>query len=187
MADTRRRADHPREPRRRQTRRTEGKGGRYMRIHDVLPTLPRAIALAVALTTIVALGGPPLVTADGDARGRRCGESTLRGDYAFSIDGQILAGPRAGLLRGVAMTHFDGEGGLSQVDFTTINGVPTGTDWRPGTGSYEVDEDCTGRAQISFADGSPTLRLRLVVADRGDQVRTIVEGNATGSIGTRVR
>jgi len=26
-----------------------------------------------------------------------------------------------------------------------------------------------------------------VVADRGDQVRTIVEGNATGSFGTRVR
>jgi len=111
----------------------------------------------------------------------------LRGDYGFSIDGQILAGPKAGLLRGVAMTHFDGDGGLSQVDFTTINGVPIGTDWRPGTGSYEVNADCTGKAQINFTDGSPALHLRLVVADRGDQVRTIVEGNATGSVGTRVR
>jgi hypothetical protein len=81
----------------------------------------------------------------------------------------------------------NGDGGLSQVDFTTINGIPTGADWMPGTGTYEVNADCTGKAQISFTDGSPTLRLRLVVADRGDQVRTIVEGNATGSFGVRVR
>jgi len=160
-----------------------------MRIKDALPLLPRAVALTIAagLATTLALSAPRPVAADGDGRGRGCSESTLRGDYGFSIDGQILAGPKAGLLRGVAMTHFDGEGGLSQVDFTTINGVPTGTDWRPGTGSYEINADCTGKAQISFADGSPTLHLRLVVADRGDQVRTIVEGNATGSFGTRVR
>jgi hypothetical protein len=81
----------------------------------------------------------------------------------------------------------NGDGGLSQVDFTTINGVPTGKDWRAGTGSYEINADCTGKAQITPADGSPTLRLRLVVADRGDLVKTIVEGNATGSSGTRVR
>ena len=146
-----------------------------------------ALTLAAGLATTLALSAPRPVAADNDGRGRGCSESTLRGDYAFSIDGQILAGPRAGLLRGIAMTHFDGEGGLSQVDFTTINGVPTGTDWRAGTGSYEINADCTGKAQITPADGSPTLRLRLVVADRGDLVKTIVEGNATGSSGTRVR
>jgi len=157
-----------------------------MQIKD---TLPRAIALTIAagLATTLAVSAPRPVAADNDGRGRGCSESTLRGDYGFSIDGQILAGPKAGLLRGVAMTHFDGDGGLSQVDFTTINGVPIGTDWRPGTGSYEINADCTGKAQINFTDGSPALHLRLVVADRGDQVRTIVEGNATGSFGTRVR
>jgi hypothetical protein len=160
-----------------------------MRFGDVVPFLPRAIAvtMAMGLATTLALSAPRRVTADNDGRGRGCSESTLRGDYGFSIDGQILAGPRTGVLRGLAMTHFDGEGGLSQVDFATINGVPTGTDWRPGTGTYEVNADCTGKAQISFTDGSPTLRLRLVVADHGDQIRTIVEGNATGSFGTRVR
>jgi hypothetical protein len=160
-----------------------------MRFSDVVPFFPRAIALttAMGLAAALTLGAPGRATADNDGRGRGCSESTLRGDYAFSIDGQILAGPKAGLLRGVAMTHFDGDGGLSQVDFTTINGVPIGTDWRPGTGSYEINADCTGKAQISFTDGSPTLKLRLVVADRGDQVRTIVEGNATGSLGVRVR
>ena len=160
-----------------------------MRIKNALPFLPRALALAVAagLVTTIALSAPRRVAADSDGRGRGCSESTLRGDYAFDISGQILAGPKAGLLRGVAMTHFDGDGGLNQVDFTTINGIPVGADWRPGTGTYEINADCTGKAQINFTDGSPALRLRLVVADRGDEVRTIVEGNATGSFGKRVR
>ena len=115
-----------------------------------------------------------------------CSVRTLRGSYGFSIDGQILAGPRAGLLRGVAMTEFDGRGNLRQVDFTTINGVPTGTDWRPATGSYKVNADCTGTAEIVQGDGSPTLKLRLVVVRDGKEVRTVVEGNATGSVGIRV-
>jgi hypothetical protein len=160
-----------------------------MRFGDVVPFLPRAIAVTMAtgLAATLALSTPRPVTADNDGRGHGCSESTLRGDYGVSVDGQILAGPRPGVVRAVAMTHFDGEGGLGQVDFVTINGVPTGTDWRPGTGSYEINADCTGTARINFTDGSPTLRLRLVVADRGDLFRTIVEGNAVGSIGTRVR
>jgi hypothetical protein len=84
------------------------------------------------------------------------------------------------------MTQFDGRGNLQQVDFTTINGVPTGTDWRPATGFYRVNADCTGTAEIVPGDGSPTLKLRLVVVRNGKEVRTVVEGNATGSIGVRV-
>jgi hypothetical protein len=116
-----------------------------------------------------------------------CSNRTLRGDYGFSIDGTILAGtPNAFLLRGVAMTRFDGRGNLSQVDFTTRNGAPVAPDWRPAIGSYDINADCTGTAQIIPADGSPTLNLRLVVVDRGREVRTIVVGNATGSVGIRV-
>jgi hypothetical protein len=118
---------------------------------------------------------------DGD-----CSLRTLRGSYGFSVDGQILAGPRTGLLRAVAMTQFDGRGNLTQVDFATINGVPIGNDWRPATGSYRMNADCTGTAEIIPADGSPTLKLRLVVVRNGKEVRAVVEGNATGSIGVRV-
>lgn len=115
-----------------------------------------------------------------------CSNHTLRGDYGFVIDGTIFAGPTSFLLRGVAMTHFDGHGGLTQVDFTTRNGAPASPDWRPATGTYEVNEDCTGRAEIVPATG-PALELRLVVFDGGRQVATVVVGNSTGSLGTRVR
>ena len=119
-------------------------------------------------------GGPP------------CSERTLHGDYGFAIGGTIFAGPTSLLLRGVAMTHFDGRGGLTQVDFTTLNGAAVSPDWRPGTGTYQVNEDCTGRAEIVPATG-PALQLRLVVFDGGRQVATVVIGNSTGSLGTKVR
>ena len=115
-----------------------------------------------------------------------CSNRTLRGSYAFNVDGTILAGPNRLLLRGLAMTRFDGRGNLSQVDFTTINGVPAGTDWRAGEGAYELNPDCTGTMEIIQSDGSPTLRLRFVVADRGRTIYNIVEGNATGATGTKV-
>jgi hypothetical protein len=141
-----------------------------------------------------AVGSGSLVRAQSDngsgaarAAWRNCSNRTLRGDYGFSIDGTILAGtPNAFLLRGLAMTHFDGHGNLNQIDFTTRNGTPFTPDWRTAVGSYEINSDCTGTAQIIPTDGSPTLNLRLVVVDRGREVRTVVVGNASGSVGIRV-
>ena len=116
-----------------------------------------------------------------------CSNQTLRGDYAFTIDGTIFAGPTPLLLRGLAMTRFDGEGGLTQVDFATLNGVPAWPDWRPLTGTYEINSDCTGRGELVAPAPAPALQLRFVVFDGGRQVATIVEGNATGSLGVKVK
>lgn len=155
------------------------------------------VAMTVGFAVILTLSGPRRASAD-EPRGEaevadadavsnaECSDHTLRGDYAFAIDGTIFAAPGPILLRGVAMTHFDGHGNLSQVDFVTLNGVAGGPDWRPATGTYEINPDCTGKAQILPA-GAPPLNLRLVVGDRGRQVFTVVIGNATGSTGTRVR
>jgi hypothetical protein len=130
--------------------------------------------------------GPHAVAQSRESRRDSCSNRTLRGSYAFAIDGTIIAGPNRLLLRGLAMTEFDGQGNLTQVDFTTINGAPAGANWRPSVGSYDVDSDCTGTMQIIPGDGSPTLNLKLVVADHGRTVRNIVIGNATGAIGTKV-
>ena len=115
-----------------------------------------------------------------------CSNHTLRGSYALNIDGTIIAGPNRLLLRGVAIRQFDGRGNMSQVDFTTINGAPAGTEWRSGSGTYELNSDCTGTMEIIQSDGSPTLRLRLVVGDHGRTTYDISEGNSTGATGTKV-
>jgi hypothetical protein len=146
------------------------------------------VVMALGLTMALALSVPRGVTANGgDEHRRGCSNATLRGDYGFTVEGQILAGPFPGLLRVVGLAHYDGDGEMSQVDFGTINGVPTGSDWRPGTGTYDINPDCTGTGQLNFTDGSPSLQLRLVVVDSGREIRSIVEGNATGSIHIKVR
>jgi hypothetical protein len=147
--------------------------------------IPVVMALGLALT--FALSTSRDVTANGGAHRRGCSNDTLQGDYGFTVEGQILAGPRQGLVRVIGMSHYDGDGEFTQVDFGTINGIPNGTDWRPGTGTYDINPDCTGTAQINFTDGSPSLHLRIVVVDDGHEVRSIVEGNATGSVGIKVR
>ena len=147
---------------------------------------PRAM-LAVAMTGLLMGGralliGPHAVAQSQEFRLDGCSNRTLRGSYAFAIDGTIIAGPNRLLLRGLAMTEFDGRGNLTQVDFTTINGAAAGTSWRTAVGSYDVDSDCTGTMQIIPGDGSPTLNLKLVVADHGRTVHNIVLGNATGAV-----
>jgi hypothetical protein len=46
-----------------------------------------------------------------------CSNQTLQGDYAFRVSGEVFT--PAGVVNrdGVAMTHFNGQGGLSQVDW----------------------------------------------------------------------
>jgi hypothetical protein len=157
----------------------------------------RTLAVAMRAALVLALGAFPATSGAHDQEGRaaagedsggglECSDRTLRGDYGFRVDGTILTGPAPVLLRAVAMTHFDGHGNLTQVDFATMNGVPSSPNWRPATGTYAVNADCTGSAVIVPAFG-PTINLRLVVFDGGDQVATVVIGNATGSVGTRVR
>jgi hypothetical protein len=150
--------------------------------------ISKLAAIAAGLALALATSGTPILSAN-DEGPPPCSNRTLRGDYGFAIGGTILPPSPAPalLLGGLAMTRFDGRGNLRQVDFVTVNGVPSGSDWRPATGTYEVNPDCTGTAEIHFTDGQPPLNLRMVVVDGGRQVMNIVEGNATGATGIRVR
>ena len=130
-----------------------------------------------------------LVLSAGSARaeGPACSEATLRGDYGFTVTGQILGGPTAGPVTGVAMTSFEGNGNLTQVDHIVHNGSLPAVDWRPGTGTYSLNPDCTGTMEIDFTDGSPSLHLSIVVVRLGREIRTVVSnpGTALTSIGIK--
>ena len=121
------------------------------------------------------------------AQAGRCGSSTIRGTYAFTIHGTILVpnGPSL-LLDGVAKTTYDGSGNLTQVDAVATNGVMA-PGWRPGTGTYFVSADCTG-FQTIVIPGMPDLHLRIIVAQSGNTIHQVVvdPGIATTAEGERV-
>ena len=120
----------------------------------------------LALTfALVAVPTPTYAQRNEESSERGCSDALLSGDYAFTIGGQILAIPASATppatgvafaQAGVSMMHFDGMGHFTQVDFTVINGAPSPgatneNGFRNGEmGTYTVNPDCTGSAEIDF-------------------------------------
>ena len=124
-----------------------------------------------------------------------CSNATLQGDYASSIQGEILGivtgtppnetlHPFAtpSLINAVAMAHFDGAGHATMVDFGILNGtaLPGQTDPTTGfrineTGTYTVFPDCTGMGEIDFPPrpGGAIIKVRFVLARQGREVHEV--------------
>jgi hypothetical protein len=124
---------------------------------------------------------------------RGCSDATLYGEYAFTVSGQIFLPSGASILRqGVALTHFDGAGHLTQVDevlsspnATVVPGAPvdpvTGFHDQE-TGTYSVYGDCTGTFTVQFPPNVSStgtvpgakLTARFVLGNHGRDIDTIV-------------
>jgi hypothetical protein len=136
-------------------------------------TLPAAMAL-------LALAGAAWAQDNG------CQNLTLRGDYAFTVSGQILNADGTTTTRnGVALTHFNGDGTLTQVDYVTTltpgHTPPGGIDTAPvfrtsETGTYTVNSDCTGSAEIDFPPhpGGAVIKLTFVLGNHAQTIHTVV-------------
>jgi hypothetical protein len=158
---------------------------------------------AVAAVALLLLGGQCLRAQTQDNDG--CSNATLHGDYAFRISGEIFVPnisttpptPTTVVMAyrdGVAMTHFDGQGNLSQEDFLMGNGLPPSQQVPPPdpkyvdpvngfstgeTGTYEVHPDCTGSATIKFPpplgmESGNVITLMFVIANGGRTLHTVV-------------
>jgi hypothetical protein len=117
-----------------------------------------------------------------------CSNSTIQGTYASTIHGTIFLPDGSTLLvDGIAKATFDGNGNFSQLDAVAINGhMPPG--WRPGTGTYSVNPNCTG-TQTIMIEGMPDLHLQFIVSQAGNKMRSVVTnpGVATTAEGERLR
>jgi hypothetical protein len=151
---------------------------------------PRIRRIWLAALTATLLLPSALVAQSGDNDG--CKNGTLSGDYSFRVSGAILppvsqGAPPVQIQRdGVAMTHFDGKGKLTQVDFVMSNGVPLPGPADPLTGFhigesgwYKVNPDCTGMAEIDFptppgGTSGAVIDLMFVLGNRGRSIHTIV-------------
>jgi hypothetical protein len=121
------------------------------------------------------------------AHASTCSNFTIRGSYAFTIHGTIfLPNGSTLLIVGIGKATFDGEGKLTQVDAVADNGMVT-PGWRPGTGTYSVNPDCTG-TQTIVVPGMPDLHLQFIVAQSGNTIHFVVTdpGLATAGESERV-
>ena len=123
------------------------------------------------------------------AKSDSCGNATLKGDYGFAISGfQPNSDGTTSPLKGVGITHFDGAGNLTQRDFVVDAGVPNPADGDPQTGfhfstgetgTYTVNADCTGSAEIDLNVPVPSgstgvIKLMLVVTNGGRAMHSVV-------------
>jgi hypothetical protein len=143
------------------------------------------IALMVLGLSLVAI--PSLKAQANDNDG--CSDATLKGDYAFTISGQILhTDGTIDNRAGIAMRNFDGQGHISFIDFVaslTPGRIPPGginlnPAFRTGlTGSYHVNADCTGTAEEDFppppgVSSGQVIKLMFVLGDHGREIHEVV-------------
>jgi hypothetical protein len=121
----------------------------------------------VLVLLAVMLAGSSAVTAH-----PACTDSTIKGDYAFTIHGQILTPNGPLLVAGIAKTTFDGDGNLTQVDAVAVNGSIAEV-WRHGTGTYTLNPDCSGTMTL-INDGQAPLHLAILVSQSGNIIHTVV-------------
>jgi hypothetical protein len=153
---------------------------RILMVVTLMVVIPMTIVCVVLTlgTSAVAQSG-----AGGPGSGG-CSNRTLFGNYGSQIEGTIL-GPNLPL-RGLFMAHYDGEGNLTLVDHIVINGVPPlpAEEWRPGSGTYAVNPDCTGSAVINTAN--PPIPLHFVVVNHGREIHEVVDADAITVVAHRV-
>jgi len=142
---------------------------------------------AMAAFVLFAFG--TLSYADSQDEHPACNNRLIAGHYGFTLEGTKLVGPGpTGSQVGVAMTRFDGEGNLSQIDTVSIGGT-TVADFThtPANGKYTVNADCTGTFTLDFTDGRPTVTVNFVVVENGAEIDAVVTsaGGRQGILATR--
>jgi hypothetical protein len=135
--------------------------------------------ILMVATLCPALSGMAWAAVDTDS----CSSATLTGDYAFTTTGQArnsdgTIGPLSWV---IGMIKFDGAGNLTQVDFPANGTVTLGlTDFRTGqTGTYTVNPDCTGKAEIDLnihvpQGSSGVIHLMFALSNHGRAIRAVV-------------
>ena len=110
---------------------------------------------------------------------RGCSEATLRGSYGIQIQGTrpAPAPAPAGTIEtviGVIVRHYDGTGGFTQVNNEKGSVSGLGPVDRAGSGTYQVNEDCSGSHELQIPGVPFPVTDRFVIVDHGREVRHFV-------------
>jgi hypothetical protein len=133
------------------------------------------IAKTFAIAAVAALALAVAPTANAEDKG--CSEASLKGTFAYTSTGFIVAAPVPALVgpyAEVGTQSFDGKGDVSFTFNASQNGnVGTGTGVVTATGTYTVNEDCTG----TFTESSNgfTSHFYFVIDDHWNGLQAICQ------------
>jgi hypothetical protein len=132
---------------------------------------PSTIAKTLTMATITALVLGIGAKAKADNKG--CSEASIKGAFAYTSTGFIVAAPIPALVgpqAEVGTQYFDGKGGITFTFNSSQNGAIG-----PGTarGTYTVEEDCTG----TFTEATPmfTAHYSFVIDKSEDHLQAICQ------------
>jgi hypothetical protein len=136
-----------------------------------------AKTFAIAAITVLALGVAP--TAKADNKG--CSNATLTGTFAFTSSGVITSPPaRSGPFAEVGTQTFDGAGNTTATAMAANGTIIPLTI----TGTYTVNQDCTGTMSLFVIPFNATVPVYFVIADNGNEFHGIE--TAAGYVITRI-
>jgi hypothetical protein len=125
-----------------------------------------AKTFTIAAVTALALG--VVSTAKADDKG--CSNLSLKGTFAYTVTGFIVAAPApVGPYAEAGTQTFDGKGGTTTSGMASANGniMPTSS-----TGTYTVNPDCTGTFILPIAPGI-SAHYFFALADSGAELQAV--------------
>src|ERR1022692_4048582 len=142
--------------------------------------IKQSIRLFVISGSLMMMSGM-VNSAWGQTKSGACMDSNLRGDYAFIVEGLVFPAPGVEVsVRGVHMTYFDGQGGITQHDHIVVGGQAPALDWTPVVGSYHLNSDCTGTIRLDVPSTGDFVNLRFVLSGQGSRIYAVVTAPFSG-------
>lgn len=136
------------------------------------------------LCLVLAIGASALAQSGvrGDGRSQ-CSNRTLFGAFGAQIEGRVYIpnDPNPPIkvdLRTISLGSYDGAGNITFSDHVVEDGNPPQQDWRPGTGSYSVNPDCTGTFSVFTGPNSPPIVVYFAIVKHGTEIHGVVNGSA---------
>jgi hypothetical protein len=147
-----------------------------------------ALLVSAGLLLLVAgTHGSGTATSSEGGVGFPCTDATIRGTWGIQMQGTAPVPPPLGggiqNVVGVVTRTYDGMGNFTQID--NIHGSVTGwTPDRPGSGTYQVNPDCTFATQFVPGPGAPVIEERGVIVELGKELRTVTVTPMTSMVST---
>lgn len=113
---------------------------------------------------------------------QQCSNNTLEGSFGFTLSGKNIALNGDYVL--VGRLEADGKGGYKGTGSQSANGRVAHAEF---TGTYTVNADCTGTAEILFANSGVKAQIDFVLVADGNEIYLMDSGGKTVEYGAAKR